>query len=81
MGIVLVYLLLRCGFLTLFSVLSQLLAQHFDWFYDAFDKMTKDGRETQWRQIAEHEKPEMVALPDNMDDKYVIIVIYLILSS
>lgn len=49
----------------------QLLASHFEWFQDAFDKMTKDGRETQWRQITEHERPEMVALPDGLDDKYV----------
>lgn len=34
--------------------------------------MSKDGRETQWRQITEHEKPEMVALPDGLDDKYVL---------
>ena len=33
--------------------------------------MTKDGRETQWRQITEHDKPEMVALPDSLDEKYV----------
>lgn len=33
--------------------------------------MTRDGRETQWRQITEHEKPELVALPDGLDDKYV----------
>ena len=34
--------------------------------------MTKDGRETQWRQITEHDKPELVALPDGLDDKYVL---------
>ena len=33
--------------------------------------MPKDGRETQWRQIAEHERPEMVTLPDNLDDRFV----------
>ena len=49
----------------------KMLASHFEWFQDAFDKMTKDGRETQWRQITEHEKPEMVALPDGLDEKYV----------
>ena len=49
----------------------QLLAGHFEWFQDAFDKMTKDGRETQWRQITEHDKPELVALPDGLDEKYV----------
>jgi dynein heavy chain len=46
-----------------------LLAQSFDWFQDAFEKMTKDGRETQWRQLVEHEIPELVALPDNLDEK------------
>ena len=48
----------------------QLLAQYYPWFLDTFEKMSKDGRETQWRQIAEHDRPEMLALPDNLDDRY-----------
>ncbi|XP_028415382.1 dynein heavy chain 8, axonemal-like isoform X2 [Dendronephthya gigantea] len=48
----------------------QLLAQSFDWFQEPFEKMTKDGRETQWRQLVEHEIPELVALPDNLDEKF-----------
>ena len=32
--------------------------------------MSKDGREMQWRQLAEHETPEMLSLPDNIDEKY-----------
>ena len=62
---------MRPLFNVLAFVLFQLLAGHFEWFQDAFDKMTKDGRETQWRQITEHEKPELVALPDGLDEKYV----------
>ncbi|EDO29309.1 predicted protein [Nematostella vectensis] len=59
----------------------QLLAQHFEWFQDPFDKMTKDGREMQWRQITEHEKPEMVALPDNLDDKYTPIQRFMVIRA
>ena len=58
-----------CLLNVLVFVLLQLLAGHFEWFQDAFDKMTKDGRETQWRQITEHDKPELVALPDGLDEK------------
>lgn len=35
--------------------------------------MNKDGRESHWRQISEHETPEIVALPDNLDEKWVIL--------
>ncbi|XP_048577711.1 dynein axonemal heavy chain 8 isoform X3 [Nematostella vectensis] len=59
----------------------QLLAQHFEWFQDPFDKMPKDGREMQWRQITEHEKPEMVALPDNLDDKYTPIQRFMVIRA
>ena len=31
--------------------------------------MAKDGREMQWRQISEHETPEIISLPDNLDDR------------
>ena len=33
--------------------------------------MPKDGRELQWRQIIEHDRPEIVTLPDGLDEKYV----------
>jgi len=62
-------------------LIFQLLASHFEWFHDAFDKMTKDGRETQWRQITEHDKPEMVALPDGLDEKYVTVLSYALVSA
>ncbi|WAR07684.1 DYHG-like protein [Mya arenaria] len=48
----------------------QVLATHFDWFQEMFDRMPKDGRETQWRGLCETESPETVALPDKMDDIY-----------
>ena len=35
-----------------------------------FDRMPKDGRETQWRNLCESELPEFVPLPDKMDDVY-----------
>ena len=47
----------------------QLLAQSFDWFQESFEKMNRDGREKQWRQLIEHDIPELVALPDNLDEK------------
>ena len=34
--------------------------------------MAKDGREMQWRQIAEHETPELVSLPDHLDERYAL---------
>ncbi|XP_059166583.1 dynein axonemal heavy chain 8-like [Physella acuta] len=46
----------------------QVLANHFEWFRDMFDRMPKDGRETQWRNLCESEQPENVPLPDKMDD-------------
>ncbi|XP_055889445.1 dynein axonemal heavy chain 8-like isoform X4 [Biomphalaria glabrata] len=46
----------------------QILATHFDWFRDMFDRMPKDGRETQWRNLCESDLPENVPLPDRMDD-------------
>lgn len=32
--------------------------------------MPKDGRETQWRTLCEHEQAELQALPDKMDDHF-----------
>ncbi|XP_071954985.1 uncharacterized protein [Antedon mediterranea] len=48
----------------------QLMAMHFEWFQDMFDRMSKDGRETQWRTLGEHETPESYSLPEKMDDVY-----------
>ena len=69
--VVFVFISFSCCQSIIFLFRLKMLASHFEWFQDAFDKMTKDGRETQWRQITEHEKPEMVALPDGLDEKYV----------
>lgn len=38
------------------------------WFADPFDKMSRDGRETQWRALCESETPENFALPDKLDE-------------
>jgi dynein heavy chain len=38
------------------------------WFSDVFDRMARDGRETQWRSLCEAELPEFAALPDKLDD-------------
>lgn len=51
------------------SSYGQILSQNFDWFSETFDKMAKDGREMQWRQISEHETPEIISLPDNLDER------------
>lgn len=48
----------------------QILAIHYDWFGDMFDRMSKDGRETQWRTLCENDSPENCPLPDKMDDVY-----------
>lgn len=48
----------------------QILAIHYDWFQDMFDRMHRDGRETQWRSLCENEQPELQPLPDKMDDKF-----------
>ncbi|XP_041462850.1 dynein heavy chain 8, axonemal-like [Lytechinus variegatus] len=48
----------------------QSLAINFEWFQDMFERMPKDGRETQWRTLGEHENPELHPLPEKMDDHY-----------
>lgn len=48
----------------------QILAIHYDWFQDMFDRMPKDGRETQWRTLCESDQPELQPLPDKMDEHY-----------
>ena len=37
----------------------QTLAIHFEWFQEMFDRMSRDGRETQWRMLCETEQPEL----------------------
>ena len=46
----------------------QYLAVSQTWFSDPFDRMARDGRETQWRSLCESETPENVSLPDKMDE-------------
>ena len=48
----------------------QILAIHYEWFQEMFDRMPKDGRETQWRALCESEQPENQPLPDKMDEQY-----------
>jgi len=48
----------------------QILAIHYEWFQEMFDRMPKDGRETQWRALCESDQPECQPLPDKMDDHY-----------
>lgn len=48
----------------------QILASHFEWFQDMFDRMPKDGREMQWRNLCENDSPEKQPLPDKMDEQY-----------
>ncbi|XP_063714091.1 dynein axonemal heavy chain 5-like isoform X5 [Symsagittifera roscoffensis] len=47
-----------------------ILATHFPWFTDAYERMPRDGRETQWRTLCENEVPEKAALPDKLDDSF-----------
>ncbi|XP_064629693.1 uncharacterized protein LOC135488785 isoform X2 [Lineus longissimus] len=48
----------------------QTLASYFEWFQEMFERMPKDGRETQWRNLCESDAPEMTPLPDKADDIY-----------
>jgi dynein heavy chain len=46
----------------------QYLAISHSWFSEPFDRMGRDGRETQWRSLCETETPENAALPDKLDE-------------
>lgn len=46
----------------------QYLAISQSWFSDPFDRMGRDGRETQWRALCEQDIPENAVLPDKLDD-------------
>ena len=46
------------------------MAIYFNWFSEPFDRMSRDGRETQWRSLCETEAPENTALPDKLDEVY-----------
>ncbi|XP_052089132.1 uncharacterized protein LOC127725852 isoform X10 [Mytilus californianus] len=49
----------------------QVLATHFEWFQDMFDKMPKDGRESPWRNFADPQitvAGETQPLPDKFDE-------------
>lgn len=39
-----------------------------NWFSEAFDRMSRDGRESQWRSLCEAEIPETASLPEKLDD-------------
>ena len=43
---------------------------NFLFFKDMFDRMPRDGRETQWRTLCESDQPELQPLPDKMDDHF-----------
>ncbi|KAJ8314956.1 hypothetical protein KUTeg_007106 [Tegillarca granosa] len=47
----------------------QVLANHFEWFQEVFERMPRDGREAQWRLLCDSEMPETVTLPDKLGDK------------
>jgi len=40
------------------------------WFRDAFERMARDGRETQWRALCEGDQPESMPLPDPIDNSW-----------
>ncbi|XP_077977225.1 dynein axonemal heavy chain 8-like isoform X3 [Glandiceps talaboti] len=48
----------------------QILAVHYEWFQEMFERMPKDGRETQWRAMGEHECPELSSLPEKMEEVF-----------
>lgn len=49
----------------------QVLATHFEWFQEKFERMPKDGREMEWRMLCDNveKEPENMPLPDKMDSK------------
>ncbi|XP_071801693.1 uncharacterized protein [Asterias amurensis] len=59
----------------------QSLAIHYEWFQEMFDRMPKDGRETQWRTLGEHDTPETAPLPEKMDEVYNPIQRFLVLRA
>ena len=46
-----------------------------------FDRMPRDGRETQWRTLCESDQPELQPLPDKMDDHFNPVQRYLIVRA
>lgn len=46
----------------------QYLAISQSWFSEPFERMGRDGRETQWRTLCEQDVPENGILPDKLDD-------------
>lgn len=49
----------------------QLLAEHFEWFQEKFERMPKDGREIELRMLCDNveKEPENMSLPDKMESK------------
>lgn len=46
----------------------QYLAVSQPWFNEPFERMGRDGWETQWRSLCESETPESISLPEKLDD-------------
>ncbi|XP_018096048.2 dynein heavy chain 5, axonemal [Xenopus laevis] len=49
----------------------QILAMHFDWFGDLFDRMYKDGKDLTWKTFCESEQPEnptKVKWPEGLEE-------------
>ena len=46
-----------------------------------FDRMPRDGRETQWRTLCESDQLELQPLPDKMDDHFNPVQRYLIVRA
>ena len=47
---------------------AQYLAISQSWFAEPFERMGRDGRETQWRTLCEQDIAENAVLPDKLDD-------------
>lgn len=45
----------------------QTLAMKFDWFFDVFMNMNKDGKDVNWKTLYESESPENCNLPDKLN--------------
>lgn len=66
-------ILLHITIIFFVSLLLKYLAATFSWFSDNFDRMSRDGRETQWRSFCESETPENGPLPDKLDESLTLI--------
>ena len=46
---------------------DKVLATYFPWFKEIFERMNKDSREVEWRNLCESDTPELQRLPDTMN--------------